>query len=77
MISSLKINLNQIIVEIFRGIRMCLWCWKNLHEQDLIKFIWQELDIVGDIDLKVIFAAENSNKFQKTKFLKKNQLRTS
>jgi len=25
---------------------------------------------VGDIDLKVIYAAENSNKFQKTRFWK-------
>jgi hypothetical protein len=25
---------------------------------------------VGDIDFKVIFAAENSNKFQKTRFWK-------
>jgi hypothetical protein len=31
---------------------------------------------VGDIDLKVIFAAKNSNKFQKPGFGKKNQLRT-
>jgi hypothetical protein len=32
---------------------------------------------VGDIDLKIIFVAENSNKFQKTRFWKrKNQLKT-
>jgi hypothetical protein len=25
----------------FRGIGMCLWCcWKDLDEQDLMKFIW-------------------------------------
>jgi hypothetical protein len=31
---------------------------------------------VGDIDLKVIFVAKNSNKFQKSGFGRKNQLRT-
>jgi hypothetical protein len=31
---------------------------------------------VGDIDFKVICAAENSNKFQKPGFGRKNQLRT-
>jgi hypothetical protein len=31
---------------------------------------------VGDIDFKVISAAENSNKFPKTRFWKENQLRT-
>jgi hypothetical protein len=31
---------------------------------------------VGDIDFKAISAAENSNKFQKTSFGRKNQLRT-
>jgi len=31
---------------------------------------------MGDIDLKVIFATENSNKFPKTRFWKENQLRT-
>ncbi len=24
---------------------MCLWCcWKDLDEQDLVEFIWQDLD---------------------------------
>jgi hypothetical protein len=31
---------------------------------------------VGDIDLKVISGAENSNKFKKPGFERKNQLRT-
>jgi hypothetical protein len=30
---------------------------------------------VGDIDLKMVSAAENSNKFQKPGFRRKNQLR--
>jgi len=30
---------------------------------------------MGDINLKMICAAENSNKFQKTRFWKENQLR--
>jgi hypothetical protein len=36
MISSLK--LNQIVVENFGGIGMCLWCccWKALDEQECI-----------------------------------------
>jgi hypothetical protein len=29
---------------------------------------------VGDIDFKVIFAAENSNKFQKTRFWKEKSV---
>jgi hypothetical protein len=29
---------------------------------------------VGDIDLKVIFASENSNKFRKTRFWKENSV---
>jgi hypothetical protein len=29
---------------------------------------------VGDIDLKTIFALENSNKFQKTKFWKEKSI---
>ncbi len=29
---------------------------------------------MGDIDFKVIFAAENSNKFQKTRFWKKKSV---
>jgi hypothetical protein len=29
---------------------------------------------VGDIDLKVIFALQNSNKFQKTKFWKEKSV---
>jgi hypothetical protein len=25
---------------------MCLWCsWKDLDEQDLMEFIWQDLDL--------------------------------
>jgi hypothetical protein len=31
---------------------------------------------MGDIDFKVKSAAKNSNKFQKTRFERKNQLRT-
>jgi hypothetical protein len=45
MISSLKIKL--IVAENFRGIGMCafFWCcWKGLYEQDLMKFIWEDLD---------------------------------
>jgi hypothetical protein len=30
-----------MVAEIFGGIGMCLWCsWKDLDEQDLMKFIW-------------------------------------
>jgi hypothetical protein len=33
---------------------MCLWCcWKDLDEQDLMEFIWQDLGFrmnEGDID---------------------------
>ncbi len=40
MISSLKIKLN-FVTEIFGRIGMCLWYrWKDLDEQDLMKFIW-------------------------------------
>jgi hypothetical protein len=42
MISSMKIKLNYILAENFRGIGMfvCLWCcWKDLDEQDLMEFI--------------------------------------
>ncbi len=47
-------------------------CWKDLDEQGfngiyLVRF-W--IHNVGDIDLKVISAAENSNKFPKTRFWK-------
>jgi hypothetical protein len=51
---------------------MCVWCCtKDLDEQDLMEFIWYGLDLgCGNIDFKVILAAENSNKFQKTKFWK-------
>jgi len=53
---------------------MCLWCcWKDLNEQDLIEFIcknWNQ--IVGNIDLKVFYATENSNKLQKPSFGRKN-----
>ncbi len=55
---------------------MCLWfCWKDLDEQDLMKFIcriW--IQNVGDIDFKGISAAENSNKFQKTRFWKEESI---
>jgi hypothetical protein len=45
MIFSLKIKLNQIIAENFRGIGMCLWCcWKDLDEQELMEFIWEGLN---------------------------------
>jgi hypothetical protein len=50
---------------------MCLWCsWKDLDEQALMEFLFGKIWIqnVRDIDFKVISAAENSNKFQKTKF---------
>jgi hypothetical protein len=53
---------------------MCLWCcWKDLDEQDSmeLRFVFQN---VGGIDFKVISAAENSNKFQKTKFLKEKSV---
>jgi hypothetical protein len=34
-------KLNWIVVENFGGIGMCLLCrWKDLDEQDLIKFSW-------------------------------------
>jgi hypothetical protein len=55
---------------------MCLWCcWKDLDKQDLMEFfgkIW--IQNVGDIDYKVISAAENSNKFQKTRFWKEKSV---
>ncbi len=55
---------------------MCLWCcWKELDEQNLMEFfgkIW--IQNVGDIDLKVISTAENSNKFQKTRFWKEKSV---
>ncbi len=50
---------------------MCLWCcWKDLDEQDLKQNIFGKIWIQseGDIDFKVISAADNSNKFQKTRF---------
>jgi len=32
-----------ILAENFRGTGMCLWCcWKDLDEQDLIQFIWED-----------------------------------
>jgi hypothetical protein len=51
---------------------MCLWCcWKDPDEQDLMNFFLVRFGFnVGDIDLKVISAAENSNKIQKTRFWK-------
>jgi hypothetical protein len=34
-----------MVAEIFGGIGMCLWCfWKDLDEQDLMEFIWYDLD---------------------------------
>jgi len=51
---------------------MCLWCcWKDPDEQDswnLVCKIW--IQNVGDTDLKMISAAENSNKFQKNQVWK-------
>jgi hypothetical protein len=47
------------------------WCyWKDLDEQDLMEFILGKIWIqnVGEIDFKVITDAENSNRFQKTRF---------
>jgi len=52
MISPLKINLNYIVAQNFRGIGMCLCCcWKDLDEQDfngiyLVRFgfkMWENL----------------------------------
>ncbi len=55
---------------------MCLWCcWKDLMNRiqwNLFGKIW--IQNVGDIDLKVISAAENSNKFQKTRFWKEKSV---
>jgi len=55
---------------------MCLLCrWKDLDEQDLINLfgkIW--IQNVGNIDFKVISAAENSNKFQQTRFFGREKL---
>jgi hypothetical protein len=55
---------------------MCLWCcWKDLDEQDLMEYIWLEwIQNAGNIDFKVISAAENSNKFQNTRFCKKKSV---
>ncbi len=39
---------------------------ERTNEQDLMEFIWTQN--VGDIDLKLFSAAENSNNFQKTSF---------
>jgi hypothetical protein len=58
---------------------MWLWCcWKDLDEQDLMEFylvkIW--IQNVGDIDLKMISAAENSQINSKNPgFGRKNELR--
>jgi hypothetical protein len=41
-------------------------------EWNLFRKIW--IQIVGDIDLKVISATENSNKFQKTRFWKEKSV---
>jgi hypothetical protein len=44
---------------------MCFWyCWKDLDEHDLME------QNVGNIDLKMIYAAGNSNKSQKIMFCK-------
>jgi hypothetical protein len=40
---------------------MCLWCcWKDLDEQDLMEFIWQDLDSKcgRDIDFKSDFCSK-------------------
>jgi len=71
-------KLNYIIIEKFRGIGMFVWhCWKDLDEWFngiyLVRFWIQN---VGDIDLKMIFVVDNSNKFQKTRLGRKNNLRT-
>jgi hypothetical protein len=57
---------------------MCLWCcWKDLDEQDFNEIYLGKTWIqnVGDMDLKVISATENSNKFQKIRFWKENRLK--
>jgi hypothetical protein len=56
---------------------MCLWCcWKDLDEQDLMEFIWKDLDSeCGEIlILKRFSVAENSNRFQKTRFWKETSV---
>jgi hypothetical protein len=54
---------------------MCLWCcWKDLDGQDLMEFIW--IQNVGDIDFKVVSAAEIQVNSKKSVFGRKNQLRT-
>ncbi len=55
---------------------MCLWCyWKDLDEQDLMNLfgnIW--IQNVGNIYLKMLLAAENSNKFHKIRFWKEKSV---
>jgi len=55
---------------------MYIWCcWKDVDEHDLMELfgkIW--IQNVGDIDFKVISAAESSNKFQKTEFWKEKSV---
>ncbi len=52
---------------------MCFWCcWQDLDEQDLMEFIW--FQNVGDIDFQLISPAENSSKFQKTRFWKEKSV---
>jgi hypothetical protein len=55
---------------------MCLWgSWKYLDEQDLMNLfgkIW--IQNVGDTDFSVLSAAENSSKFQKTRFWKEKSV---
>jgi hypothetical protein len=56
---------------------MSLWCcWKDLDEQDLMGISFGKIWIqnVGDIDCEVISTAENSNKFQKTRFWKEKSV---
>ncbi len=47
-------------------------CWQDLDEQDLMEFIWFQNE--GDIDFQLISAAENANKFQKTRFWKEKSV---
>jgi hypothetical protein len=50
---------------------MYIWCcWKDFDEHELMEFIgkiW--IQNVGEIDFKVISAAESSFKFQKNRVL--------
>jgi hypothetical protein len=73
MISSLKIKL--IGAENLGGIGMCL-SWKDLDEQEfngiyLVRLGFRMWEI---LIFKVIFAIENSNKFQRTRFWKEKSV---